>query len=176
MQLFGLLSLLVVIVLGSVLVIRGNYYTPIDSPDSSNEPSGLSVINDAKEAAKQIERGSVGRKITVYEGIMVSEGEAVLDVSGRNLSGSLKAEIRQLTKLEELDISNNNFTGLPAEVGQLSELRLLDLSNNPLTGLPHELGNLKKLRTLDLRGTNYSQVDLDVIKKGLPPTTDILID
>ena len=60
------------------------------------------------------------------------------------------------------------MTGVPAEVGQLSKLETLDLSNNQLTGLPHELANLKNLRTLDLRGNSPSQFDLDIIRAGIP--------
>lgn len=59
------------------------------------------------------------------------------------------------------------MTGVPAEVGQLSKLEILDLSNNQLTGLPYELGNLKNLKRLKLSGNNYSQQDLQVIFKGL---------
>lgn len=100
----------------------------------------------------------------------------VLDLSGNELSGSLQAEVRFLSELKQLDLSDNNFTGVPAEVGQLSKLEILDLSNNELTGLPHELGNLKKLKLLDLRGNNPSQFDLDIITKNLPASTEIRLD
>lgn len=119
---------------------------------------------------------TIPKKIEVYDGIEISENETELDLSGRSLAGSLKAEIRLLTKLEELDISDNDFTGLPAEVGQLRNLRILNLSNNPLTGLPYELGQLQNLETLDLRGTNYAESDLEVIQSALASTTEILID
>lgn len=103
-------------------------------------------------------------------------GLEVLDVSGNKLTGALPAEVRKLSNLRSLDLSDNQFTGVPAEVGQLSKLEYLDLSNNPITGLPYELGNLKNLRTLDLRGTNYAVQDLAIITQGLPPTVQILTD
>ncbi len=99
-----------------------------------------------------------------------------LNVSNNNLSGSLQAEVRFLVNLRTLDLSDNNFTGVPAEVGQLSKLEVLDLSNNPLSGLPYEIGNLKNLKVLDLRGTNYAPQDLEVIRKGLPNSVDIKVD
>lgn len=112
--------------------------------------------------------------VEIYDGISYPDNVVSVSLAGRGLSGSLKAEIRMLSELRELDLSNNNFTGLPAEVGQLSQLEVLDLSNNPFTGLPHELGNLSNLKVLDLRGTNYSEFDLTEIRKTLPASTEVL--
>ena len=78
-----------------------------------------------------------------------------------------------VTTLEYIDLSNNNFTGLPAEVGQLSNLETLNLSNNNFTGLPHELGNLHKLKYLNLSGNDISEFDLQIIREQLPDTTII---
>lgn len=97
-----------------------------------------------------------------------------LDLSNNTLTGSLPGEIRHLKALEWLDLSNNNFTGVPAEVGQLSELRYLDLSGNDLTGLPYELGNLKNLEVLNLTGNSYAKADLVIIKQGLPSAVRII--
>lgn len=115
-----------------------------------------------------------GKQITVYDGIAVSEMSQVLDLSGRGLTGSLKAEVRLLPQLQVLDLNGNQFTGIPAEIGQLSELRILNLSNNDLTGLPHELGNLQKLTLLDVRGNAVSNGDMEIIVAKLPATTEIL--
>jgi len=142
------------------------------------------MAEDATASLESVTAGQVegvadttrGTQVTVYDGVKVSSNASVLDLSGRGLSGSLKAEVRQLTRLKTLDISHNNFTGIPAEVGQLSQLEVLNLSYNPVTGLPYELGNLSNLKVLDLRGTNYSEIDLSVIKQTLPATTQILVD
>lgn len=82
----------------------------------------------------------------------------------------------KLSNLRILNLSNNDFTGVPAEVGQLSKLEILNLSNNPITGLPNEIGNLKNLKVLDLRETNYSKQDLESIKQNLSESTKILVD
>lgn len=100
----------------------------------------------------------------------------VLDLSHNSIDGSLQAEVRYMQNLRVLNLSDNNFTGVPAEVGQLTRLEVLDLSNNPLTGLPYEIGNLKNLRTLDLRGTNYALQDLEVIQSKLSSDTEIKVD
>jgi Leucine-rich repeat (LRR) protein len=76
--------------------------------------------------------------------------------------------------LKSLDLSNNQFTGVPAEVGQLSKLEVLNLSNNQLTGLPMEIRNLKNLKVLDVSGNNVSQLDLDGIIKKLPATVQVI--
>lgn len=174
MQLLGLIGFIIAIVFGVLFVMNNDTLTPAESTTPVAEETGLPIINDAKEAARQIERGS-SAQVVVYDGISVSANETSLDLSGRGLSGSLKGEIRMVSGLVSLDLSDNNFTGLPAEVGQLSKLEELNLSNNPLTGLPQELGNLAKLKLLDLRGTNYSEGDLAIIKSKLPSDTNILV-
>lgn len=97
----------------------------------------------------------------------------MLNVSNNSLTGSIQSQIGNLNNLKILDASNNNMTGVPAEIGQLQKLEILNLSNNNLTGLPNELVNLK---TLNLSGNEYSTHDLDIIRNGLPSTTNIIID
>lgn len=146
------------------------------APDSTTYQDS---IDAAKLAAEQLSNTGVsatGPKIEIYNGISVAKNTRSLDLSGRGLSGSLKAEIRQLTELEVLDISNNNFTGLPAEIGQLSNLKVLNVANNPLTGLPYEIGNLSKLEQFDLLGTNYAEADLAIIESRLPADTVIFTE
>ena len=99
-----------------------------------------------------------------------------LNLSHNNLTGSLQAEVRFLSRLKVLNISNNKFTGVPAEVGQLKNLEVLDVSNNQITGLPMEIGNLSKLKTLILTGNDYSKSDLETIRKNLPKTTVIITE
>jgi hypothetical protein len=97
----------------------------------------------------------------------------MLNLSDNNLSGALQAEVRFLSNLKVLDLSRNNFTGVPAEIGQLSNLEVLNLSNNSLTGLPYELGNLTNLKTLDLRGNTAAPADVERIRNSLPASTNI---
>jgi len=173
MQIFGLLALLVT-VFGGIYMMWFSSGAPL-APATGE--STMSTYNEAISEAKEIaDNAALGTKVEVYAGISFGIRTTVLDLSGRGLTGSLKAEVRQLTELTTLNLSGNNFTGLPSEVGQLSKLKVLNLANNPLTGLPYELGNLQNLQVLDLRGTMYAKEDLEVIKAKLPKTTTILVD
>lgn len=175
MKYFVLAALLTCVVIGGWFA-----YTVVNEEGSPQETSGTvtpSPIDDSEvESEMRSNKYGLTTLATVYDGVTIPVNSKKLDLSGRGLTGSLKAEIRHVTTLEELDLSNNKFTGLPAEVGQLSNLRILDLSNNPLTGLPHELANLKNLEVLDLRGTEYSFQDLEVIRVGLKDDSVIIID
>lgn len=162
-------------------VERGSLILKKDNPSGMPEYDDaleipITFAPDALSTIKNEPILSIGKKISVYDGIEVNENAKELNLAGQQLSGSPKAEVRLLTKLEELDISDNNFTGVPAEVGQLTNLRILNLSNNPLTGLPYEIGNLNNLEVLDVRGTNYSAADLQVIQQNLPNQTVVLVD
>lgn len=191
MNIFGILSLVIALAIGTWWLAQG-----IESVQTENSEPGVyqNALDSAREAAgtasgvpkTNSELGlpapvetvdpDTGKSITIYDGMSFSEGTTVINLSNQGLSGSLKAEVRFLSNLTELNLSGNNFTGLPAEIGQLSKLQVLNLANNPLTGLPYELGNLKNLKVLDLRGTNYAQADLEIIKQGLPATAQVLVD
>lgn len=118
-----------------------------------------------------------GRGLTETPGYVFGETNVeVLNLSRNNLTGSLQAEVRNLQNLRELNLANNQFTGVPAEIGQLKYLEVLDLSNNRITGLPLELGNLSNLKVLNLKGNEYSKYDLGLIKEKLPSSIIIELD
>lgn len=118
-----------------------------------------------------------GRGLTKVPATVFNQtGLIELNLSDNKLTGALQAEIRHLQDLKTLDLSGNQFTGVPAEIGQLTSLEVLDLSNNQLTGLPNELGNLSNLKQLNLSGNEYSKADLAIIKENLPATTIVTVD
>ena len=72
-----------------------------------------------------------------------------------NLSGSYLTSLPDIwqhssftTRLQMLNLSNNELTSLPSSIGDLSKLCKLFLSNNGLTSLPSSIGNLSKLQIL----------------------------
>jgi Leucine-rich repeat (LRR) protein len=63
---------------------------------------------------------------------------------------AIPPEIEKLSRLINLDLSNNQLTALPPEIGKLSELTDLYLNQNQLTALPPEIGMLRELTSLGL--------------------------
>ncbi|EYU32615.1 hypothetical protein MIMGU_mgv1a000562mg [Erythranthe guttata] len=70
-----------------------------------------------------------------------------LDLSSRNLSGTLSSWIGRLSHLTFLDVSFNGFSrNIPKEIGDCSNLETLNLNDNQFDGeIPVELGNLSRL-------------------------------
>ena len=65
---------------------------------------------DEESSPIHVDTVSTGQQIEIYNGISVDANEYVVDLSGRGLEGSLKAEVRHLKNIEVLDLSNNRFT------------------------------------------------------------------
>jgi len=174
MKLFGILSVLIAVTIGvmwSVGSFTGGQY--VDENGDPQNTTYQGALDSAQTAADSISAASTVQ-IEIYQGIAFSPDTILVNLSGRGLTGSLKAEIRKLSDLKVLNISNNEFTGLPAEIGQLSKLQTLNISNNPLTGLPREIGQLQNLELLDLSGTQYAAQDLAAIQAQLPSTTVVI--
>ena len=179
--------IVVVVLLASLIVIENlvpkepsenvtNDDAPVLRDDNSNEVVVSQPVQEETLGAQNILDLS-GQGLSKVPDYIFNRTDVIdLNLSNNNLTGALQAEVRHLYNLESLDLSNNNFTGVPAEVGQLSKLRILNLSYNNLTGLPYELGNLSNLEVLDLRGNQYSELDLNIIKQKLPASLRILVD
>ena len=75
-----------------------------------------------------------------------------LRLVGQGLSGTIPAELANLTELTVLSLSINNLTGIiPPQLGNLTRLQELWLAGNRLTGpIPAELGNVSHLQYLSL--------------------------
>lgn len=162
--------------------------TPVTEFGAGKEDSENMITNSKSVAEKTSEvfipAASAGKKLDLSGQGLTKTPTYVfgktntqeLDLSNNKLEGSLQAEVRQLQSLRVLNLSNNQFTGVPAEVGQLKNLEVLDLSNNQLTGLPYEIGNLSNLKILNLKGNAYSSADLDTITQNLPATVVVHVD
>ncbi|KAK3223620.1 hypothetical protein Dsin_010645 [Dipteronia sinensis] len=88
---------------------------------------------------------------------LYEESEAA-DYNASCLFGTLNPSLLNLTHLNYLDLSNNNFEGIPIPefIGLLKNLRYLNLSFVSFTGMvPSDLGNLSNLQYLSLSMYSY---------------------
>ena len=104
---------------------------------------------------------SADASIYDWEGVQIGGSPPsvlVLFLAGRNLTGSLPAELGSLSRLERLDFNANSLTGdIPPELGNLSNLEDLSIRYNRLTGdIPSELDNLSNLQWLHLNGNQIT--------------------
>lgn len=78
-----------------------------------------------------------------------------LDLRANNLQGTIPSDLRQLERVQKLDLSANPrlYGSIPAELGQLTSLLELDLSSCQLDGTVPDslngLSNLEKFNVLD---------------------------
>lgn len=154
------------IIFGLVLVGAGCVRTDGETPEAV-------VLNTNAQTIPASDTTLVlrGRNLNaIPSSVFIRTDLTMLDLSGNALTGAPQAEIGRLLNLVELNLSNNQLTGLPTELGRLKQLQVLDVSNNRLTGLPLELGELTQLRILDISGNPYSMQDLDQIASKLTGT------
>ncbi|KAF3325130.1 leucine-rich repeat receptor-like protein kinase TDR [Carex littledalei] len=82
-----------------------------------------------------------------------------LDLSNRNLSGTIAPELHLLSRtLTHLNISRNNFTGtLPSVIFDLHNLVSLDIGHNNFNStFPSTISNLKLLNTLNAYSNSFT--------------------
>ena len=128
--------------------------------DVDEERTSLTALYNATDGAnwKRSNFWNSQRELQHWQGVLADADGRVttLELHDNNLSGTLPAELGNLTALQSLNLSANSLTGaLPAEVGNLVNLQRLVLINNPdLSGpLPQELTNLVNLEYLKFQDT-----------------------
>lgn len=85
-----------------------------------------------------------------------------LNISNNQITGVLPAEIRNLESLKVINADNNLMTSLPAEIGQLANLEVLNVSNNFLAGIPKEIGQIENLLMLDLSNNQLTNLPYEM--------------
>lgn len=82
-----------------------------------------------------------------------------INLSGRNLTGSVAEEIGHLTALVNVSLENNHLIGPLPNLSGLTMLERLHLQNNSLNGsLPDWLFKLNNLKELFIQNNNFSGV------------------
>ena len=151
----------------------GGYAPGVPAPAQPPSPCGLAVPDQGDNpglmrdcmallAAKDTLAGTatldwgVDSAITGWEGVTAAGTPSrvtKLLLSNESLSGSIPAELGNLSELTHLNLSSNSLTGeIPRELGGLSNLQEIRLSGNSLTGcIP---APLKEVPTNDLGSLN----------------------
>ena len=114
-----------------------------------------------------------------WDGVTLTTSPArvrALDLATRSLTGTIPAELGDLTALTSLRLYDNDLTGsIPAELGGLTNLTRLSLDGNGLTGsIPVELGGLTNLTVLYLYDNDLSGA-IPVELGGLTNLTELLL-
>ncbi|MEM7538504.1 MAG: fibronectin type III domain-containing protein [Chloroflexota bacterium] len=90
-------------------------------------------------------------------------GDTTLGSFGKfGVTGSLAAEIGNLSKLRRLELWYNEVNSIPSEIGNLSNLWSLRVSFNNLSNIPPSIGNLSNLGDLQLRYNEIRQIPPEI--------------
>ena len=90
-----------------------------------------------------------------------------LDLNDKELTEFPEEKIKDLTKLEHLDLSNNDLKVLPESLRQCKQLRSLNLYNSGITEIPKWISEFDAMEYLNLSGIDigYSKIfNFDHIK------------
>ncbi|KAJ4832779.1 hypothetical protein Tsubulata_018793 [Turnera subulata] len=165
-----------------ILVLMNNFVAL--SANTANSDDHMGCIKSEREALLKFKQSLIdhSNRLLSWQGDGCCEwhGVACSNISGhvikldlRNplsmgtndqhvLGGVLHPSLVNLTHLNYLDLSMNNFTGpqIPSFLGSLQNLEYLNLSSSNFRGkVPQHLGNLSRLRYLDLSANGELDVD-----------------
>ena len=139
--------------------------TAVTNAITANEPpdrAALEALYDATGGATWTDNTNwkTTEPLSEWHGVTTdSDGRVTeLILTNNQLTGTIPAELGDLTNLLQLRLDGNQLTGtIPAELGDLTSLQRLYLNENELTGpIPTELGNLTSLQNLYLHGNQLT--------------------
>lgn len=74
----------------------------------------------------------------------------------------IPGEIRHMTQLTELHLSDNYIKNLPLEIGALINLKIISLARNQLTSLPSTFFRLNQLELVNLEGNKLQKIPTEI--------------
>ncbi|MCV9389328.1 LamG-like jellyroll fold domain-containing protein [Reichenbachiella ulvae] len=127
---------------------------------SSTDSAALVTFYGSTAGEAWVNGWNVSQPMDTWYGVTLDANRRVTDLilPDNNLSGSLPAEIGDLTELRNLSIHSNSIAGtIPTEIGNLSKLEILSISLNEFEGsIPAEIGNLSNLIEIYLNNNNLT--------------------
>lgn len=112
----------------------------------------LVAFYNATNGANWVSTWNLNQPINTWFGVTTNNNGCVIAIwnNSNQLTGSIPAEIGNLSNLQTLSLSNNQLTGsIPVEIGNLPNLEHLSLHNNQLTGsIPITIGTLSNLNRI----------------------------
>ncbi len=140
------------------LTISGTAYSQVPSWEREALIAFYNATRGYNWSIKVGWNGAAGTECDWY-GVGCSYGHVSrLILNDNSLSGSIPAELGNLTNLTSLYLNINSLTGsIPPELGNLTNLTFFSLANNSLSGsIPAELGNLTNLTILYLNNNSLT--------------------
>lgn len=83
---------------------------------------------------------------------------------------AIPPELFQITSLKTVHLNFNRLAEIPSDIANWSELESLHLNRSPLKSLPKEIEHLKNLKYLDIRNTAVSEAVCESLREQLPET------
>lgn len=121
----------------------------------------VSRLKSRKEIASKLKDDTLDMSYCDLDEVPVRQIACISKVRNLNLSNNnltlLPATFTTLLQIVVLDLSRNRLRELPEHFGLMTQLRHLDLYNNQISRLPLSLGELKNLRWLDLKGNPLTE-------------------
>ena len=128
----------------------------------AGDRAALEALYDATDGANWVSNDNwkTDEPLDQWHGVTTdSDGHVTrLELGDNKLSGTIPAQLGNLTSLEYLWFNNNELSGaIPSQLGNLTSLETLVLNKNRLNGMiPSQLGNLTSLEILALWGNELS--------------------
>lgn len=139
----------------------------------------LVALYNATGGNNWLNRWDLNQPMATWYGVVTNSNGCVteLDLDNNLLTGSLPAEIGDLTELIDLALFSNNISGvLPGQIGNLHNLKYITLQANFLTGgIPYQIGYLSNLEHIDL-AMNALDGTIDPRLGDLTKLRNILLD